>query len=70
MQLPNVALMELCVWLMDLWRVQAEWKSASMESGGQFVMMDGTPMMPGLCAGKWDFLDQVLACTVLSVKLR
>ena len=70
MQLPNVALMELCVWLMDLWRVQAEWKSASMESGGQFVMMDGIPTMPVLCADSWDFLDQVLACTVLSVKVR
>ena len=50
--------------------MQAEWKSASMESGGQFVMMDGIPTMPVLCADSWDFLDQVLACTVLSVKVR
>ena len=67
MQLPNVALMELCVWLMDLWRVQAEWRSVSMECGEQCVMMDGIAMTPGLYADSWDFLDQVLVCTVLSV---
>ena len=50
--------------------MQAEWRSASMECGGQFVMMDGIPMMPVLCADSWDFLDQVLICTVFSVKLR
>ena len=69
MQLPSVALMEQCVWLMDLCRVQAEWRSASIECGEQCVMMDGIPMMPGLCADNWDILDQVLICTVLSVNL-
>ena len=32
-QLPRVALMGRFVWLMDLWRVLAEWRSASMECG-------------------------------------
>ena len=45
-------------------------RSASVKCGGQFVMMDGTPVMQQLCADSWDFLDQVLICTVLSVKLR
>ena len=48
----------------------AEWRSASMECGGQCVMMAGITMMPELCADSWDFLDQVLICTVLNVKLR
>ena len=50
--------------------MQAEWRSVSMECGEQFVMMDGIPMMPVLCADSWDFLDQVLICTVFSVNLR
>ena len=62
--------MELCVWLMDLCRVQAEWRSASMECGEQCVMITGIAMMPVLCADNWDFLDQVLICIVISVKLR
>ena len=45
----------------------AGWRSASMEHGGQCVMMAGIPMMPGLCADSWDFLDQV--CTVLSAEV-
>ena len=32
-QLPRVALMGRFVWLMDQWRVLAEWRSASMECG-------------------------------------
>ena len=35
-----------------------------MECGGQCVMMDGIAMMPELCADSWDFLDQVLICSV------
>ena len=50
--------------------MQAGWRSASMEYGEQCVIMDGIPMMPELCADNWDFLDQVLVFTVLSVKLR
>ena len=37
--------------------MQAEWRSASMEFGGQFVMMDGMLMMPGLCADSWDIVS-------------
>ena len=39
-----------------------------MECGGQCVMMAGITMMPELCADSWDFLDQVLICTVLQCK--
>ena len=42
------------VWLMDLWRVLAEWRSASMECGEQCVVMAGIAMMPELCADSWD----------------
>ena len=38
-----------------------------MECGGQCVIMDGIVMMLESCADSWDFLDQVLICTVLSV---
>ena len=45
--------------------MQAEWRSVSMECGEQCVIMDGIAMMPEFCADNWDFLDQVLICTVL-----
>ena len=41
------------VWLMDQLRVQAEWRSASMECGEQCVTMAGITMMPELCADNW-----------------
>ena len=41
------------VWLMDLWRVQAEWRSASMECGEQCVTVVGITTMPELCADNW-----------------
>ena len=56
-QLPNVALMEQFVWLVDQWRVQAEWRSASMECGEEFVYLIGMVSMaitPELCADSWD----------------
>ena len=49
----RIALMEQFVWLMDLWRVQAEWRSASMECGEQCVILSGITMMPELCADNW-----------------
>ena len=52
-QLPRVALMGWFVWLMDLWRVLAEWRSASMECGEQCVIETGITMMPELCADNW-----------------
>ena len=52
-QLSRVALMEQFVWLMDLWRVLAEWRSASMDCGEQCVTMTGITMMPELCADNW-----------------
>ena len=42
--------MEHFVWLMDLWRVLAEWRSASMECGEECVIMAGIVMMPESCA--------------------
>ena len=36
-QLPSLALMEQFVWLVDQWRVQAGWRSASMECGEESV---------------------------------
>ena len=55
LQLFRVALMEKFVWLMDLLRVLAEWRSASMECGEQCVVMiiTGITMMPELCADNW-----------------
>ena len=52
-QLPNLALMEQFVWLMDWLRVQAEWRSASMECGEEFVVIIGMVCIPELCADSW-----------------
>ena len=45
--------MEQFVWLMVLWRVQAEWRSASMDCGEQCVIEAGITMMPESCADNW-----------------
>ena len=45
--------MEHFVWLMDLWRVRAEWRSVSMDCGEQCVVIGGITMMPELCADNW-----------------
>ena len=45
--------MEHSVWLMDQWRVLAEWRSASMECGEQCVIVAGIVMMPESCADSW-----------------
>ena len=55
-QLHSVALMEQFVWLMDQWRVQAEWRSASMECGEECVVLIGMvclAIIPELCADSW-----------------
>ena len=53
-QLPRIAQMGHFVWLMVLWRVQAEWRSVSMECGEQCVMMvTGITMIPEFCADNW-----------------
>jgi len=50
--------MEQFVWLMDLLRVLAEWRSASMECGEQCVMIfTGITMMPELCVNSWDTIE-------------
>ena len=38
---------------MALWRVQAEWRSASMECGEQCVAVAGITIMPESCADNW-----------------
>ena len=43
------------VWLMVLWRMQAEWRSASMECGEQCVIIAGITMMPESCADNWGY---------------
>ena len=62
-QLPSAVQMEHFDWLMDLWRVLAEWRSASMECGEQCVTLVGITMMPELCADNWDTVSaQVKLC--------
>ena len=56
-QLPSIAPMKHFVWLMDQWRVLAEWRSASMECGEECVMMVGVTIMPELCADNWDMMS-------------
>ena len=46
----QVALMAPFDWLVDDPLMKAEWRSASMECGGQCVIIAGVPMMPELCA--------------------
>jgi len=41
---------------MDLWRVLAEWRSASMECGEQcarIILITEITMLAELCAGNW-----------------
>ena len=45
--------MEPFVWLMDLSRALAQWRSASMEYGGQCVQIAGITIMPESCADNW-----------------
>ena len=52
-QLPSLALMEQFVWLMDRLQVQAEWRSASMECGEEFVVVPGIVVLPRLCVDNW-----------------
>ena len=46
--------MELCGWAVDLCQVLAGWRSASMEHGVQYVMVDGVAMKPEWYADSWD----------------
>ena len=41
------------VWFMDGPLMKAEWRSASMECGGQCVTLVGVAMMQELCADNW-----------------
>ena len=45
--------MGLFNWLVDDLLMKAEWRSASMECGGQYVTLAGMTMMPELCADDW-----------------
>ena len=56
--------MEMLVWLVDDPLMKAEWKSASMERGGQCVTLDGIAVMQELYADNWGSLDQVLRVMV------
>ena len=48
--------MEHFVWLMDQWKMLADWRSASMECGEQCVVVAGITMMPELRADNWGTL--------------
>ena len=50
LQLSRIALTKHFVWLTDLWRVLAEWRSASMEYGEQSVVITMIVIWPELCA--------------------
>ena len=53
-QLPRVALMEQFVWSMDLWRVLAGWRSASMDCGEECVVLTcWIVIIPELCVDSW-----------------
>ena len=52
-QLLRLALMEEFVWLMDQLKVQAGWRSASVDCGEQCVVLAGIKMLPQLCADNW-----------------
>ena len=65
--------MEHFVWLMDQWRVLAQWRSASMECGEQCVMIitggiiTGITMLPELCADNWGTMstqEEVGSCSL------
>ena len=47
-------------WLVGSPLMKAEWRSASMEYGGQCVMIAGTLVMPELCADSQGYLTQVI----------
>ena len=48
-------------WLVGSTIMKAEWRSASVECGGQYVMMDGIAVMQELCADNWGSLRVCLA---------
>ena len=48
-------------WLVDGLLTKAEWRSASMECGEQFVIIAGAPVMPESCADNWGSLWVCLA---------
>ena len=48
-------------WLVDDPLMKAEWRSVSMECGGQCVTLGGITMMPKLCADSWGSLWACLA---------
>ena len=47
-------------WLVDSPLMKAEWRSASMECGGQYVTLVGITTTRKLCADNWGSLYQVL----------
>jgi len=59
---------------MDQWRVQAEWRSASMECGEQCVVptgvalvVGGITMLPLSCANSWGTVSTQLKVRVPSL---
>ena len=52
-QLVRVVALGPFDWLVDDPLMKAEWRSASMECGGQCVTLVGVAVMPELCADNW-----------------
>ena len=52
----QVVLVAPFAWLEDDPLMKAEWRSASMECGGQCVIIAGDQVMPELCADSWGYL--------------
>ena len=59
--------MEQFVWLMDLWRVLAEWRSVSMECGEQCVVVTGITMMPESCADSWGTMSTQVKVSLFKI---
>ena len=54
-QLVRVVAMGLFAWLVDGPLMKVEWRSVSVECGGQCVTLVGVAVMSKLCADNWGF---------------
>ena len=66
-QLPSIALMEQLVWLMDQWRVLAEWRSASKEYGEDCVVNTWVVTIPEYCADSWGTMSKQVKKVILFI---
>ena len=62
---PEPAQMITSGWSEDLAAMRVEWRSVSMETGAQYVMMPGIQTMPLWCADNWASVQPVLLHAVM-----